>query len=126
MTCPHVPPPLRQFLKMRPEALGPRSGLLARTLVQYPNHEMTEGARRMCLEAEPGVSSIVEAIESGEIFTTSGLRKTLGEDPQRNAQWLGTTLWARGLESPSERAFFELLLLIAHEPPEQPESEAAE
>ena len=124
LSCPHVPPPVRRFLKMRRSVLENNKNLIAQTLLEYPDHEMTNLVRQMWLEMgelQADHSAFVDAIESGAIFTTDGLRALLADEPQRRAQWLGTLLWARGLDSPRERAFFDLLCLIAHAPPEPPQ-----
>lgn len=121
--CPHVPPPLRRFLKMRRPVLEKNRVLVAQTLLQHPHHAMTSWVRERWSEVEESRddhSTFVDAIKSGAIFTTDGLDDLLGTEPQRRAQRLGTLLWARGLESPRERAFFDLLRLVAHEPPEPP------
>jgi Cft2 family RNA processing exonuclease len=119
-SCPDVPPPLRPLLKMREAAVEARRTTLAQALLRYPDHPMTKHVRERWLEIdqdEPDHGQFVEAIESGAIYTGEGLCDLLGEDPQHNAQHLGTLLWARGLRTPQERAFFELLRLVAHEPP---------
>jgi len=123
-TCPRVPPPLRRFLKMRRRVLEANRDLVAQTLVQHPHHEMTNWVRERCSaveESQDDHALFLAAVESGAIFTTDGLRGLLASEPQRRAQRLGTLLWARGLESSRERAFFDLLCLIAREPPQAPE-----
>ena len=127
LTCPHVPPPLRRFLKMKATTVAENRAVLVQALLRFPTHEMTAWVRETWLEIEANEDeppSIVEAIDSKAIFTAQGLRDVLGVAPQRNAQRLGTALWARGFESPDERAFFELLCLVAHEPPQHAEPSA--
>lgn len=121
-SCPDVPPPLRVLLKLRPATVRTRRALLLTALIDYPDHPMTHWVRKKVLEAFAGVEgqqALVEAIESGAILTVDGLREVLGEDPQGSAQRLGSTLWARGRQSDAEQAFFDLLALVAHEPPEE-------
>lgn len=129
-SCLHIPPPLRPYARMRRNALDAQRDLFARTLLQYSSHDFAERVRRRLLEIdeqEPEHSAFVEAIESGAIYTGDGLRALLGDDPQRRAQRLGTLLWARGLQETHERIFFELLRLVAHEPPDDaPQHEAHE
>lgn len=123
-TCPHIPPPLRPYAKMRKEALEGHTDLIARTLLQYANHELTDFVRQTFLDIEAArddSEAFITAIESGAIYTADGLRELLGDEPQRRAQRLGTMLWARGLADPDEHAFFELLRLVAHEPPAAPQ-----
>ena len=50
--------------------------------------------------------------------------KVPGSSPQGNAQRLGMTLWAQGLETADERAFFDLLCVVAREPQDPAEASA--
>lgn len=123
-TCPHIPAPLRPFAKMRRPALNSNRDLIARTLLQFPKHDLAIRVRTRFFDIDKsmgGHDKFVQSIESGALLTADGLRGLLSDNPQRNAQRLGTLLWARGLEEPRERTFFELLRLIAHEPPGFPE-----
>jgi Cft2 family RNA processing exonuclease len=129
-TCPHIPAPLRPFAKMRRPALNRNRDLIARTLLQFPNHDLTNRVRNRFFEIDQSRDDheeFVQSIESGAILTAGGLRDLLSDSPQENAQRLGTLLWARGLHEPREYAFFELLRLIAHEPPgaSEPKQEIA-
>jgi Cft2 family RNA processing exonuclease len=124
-TCLKTPPVLRRFLKMREETVMRQLGVIARALIDHPDHVFTNDVRAIWLRSltEDGKETgppLEDQIASGVLLTAQGLREYLADTPRRNAQVLATTLWARGLEDPREHTLFRLLGPIGA-PPEAEE-----
>jgi uncharacterized protein len=129
--CSHVPPPLRTYRHMRPEAIRKATEQVSRVLWSHSNHELVASVRKEILEQNPELAT---EISTGALLAGDRLQVVLNEIGTDGPELLAAVLWAADFKGPgAEELFRNLVPIIAKassenvEPPlSTPDSDAGE
>lgn len=109
--CPHVPPPLLKYRRMRPDAIRQATDEVHRVLWTHPDHELVERTRKAIL-AKHG--ELVKEISSGELLQDGKLETVLHELGGDGPQVLAAILWASKFDGPAAETLFRSLVPLAN------------
>jgi Cft2 family RNA processing exonuclease len=108
--CPHVPPPLLKYRRMRPDAIRQATDDVYRTLWTHPEHELVERTRKVILARH---GELVKDISSGELLKGGRLDEVLHELGPSGPHVLAAVLWASKFDGPAAEPLFRSLVPVA-------------
>lgn len=110
--CPHVPPPLRSFRRMRPEAIRTASGQVHKVLWTHPDHELVVAVRKQILKKH---DQVAKEISTGGLLVEGRLRELLDELGLDGPRVLAGVLWALDFKGPEAEALFRSIAPLAQD-----------
>jgi len=101
--CPHVPPPLRPYRRMRPEAVRSARDHVHKVLWAHPDHELVVSVREQILKKH---DQVAKEISTGNLLVGDRLREVLDELGTNGPRVLAAVLWALDFKGPDAEALF--------------------
>ena len=109
--CSHVPPPLRMYRHMRPEAIRKAREQVGKVLWTHSNHELVAWVRKRILDQN---TELATEISAGTLLVGDRLQEVLGLIGADGPQLLAAVLWAADFNGPgAEELFRNLIPIIA-------------
>lgn len=112
LRCPHVPPPLLHYRRMRPDAIRKAGNHVHKVLWTHSDHELVIQVRKSILARH---SDVAQEIASGRLLEGARLEEVLNKLGRDAPLVLAGVLWATKFEGPSSEALFRLLVPIVHD-----------
>lgn len=108
--CPHLPPPLRRYRRMRPKVIQSSTRRVHEVLWSHPDHEMVEAVREvLLLEHE----ELAGQVSDGSLLQGGRLGELLRD--REGIRDLAAVLWASGFREPHSEELFRCLVPFAVE-----------
>lgn len=113
--CPHIPPPLRIYQRMRPVAVRRAADQIHEVLWNYPDHDLVRLVRETILEIE---APIAEEVSNGTLLKGDRLGQLITEGNQRGAARVAAVVWALEFKAPGTETLFRILIPLFDRPGE--------
>ena len=107
--CPHVPPPLQPYQRMRPSVIRKAKERVYKVLWTHSTHELVVGVRKQIVDKH---GELATEILTGRLLTADRLGMVLNELGANGTHLLAAVLWALEFKGPGAEALFRSLVPI--------------
>jgi len=106
--CHHLPPPLRRYRRMRPQAIRSAAGEIHDVLWSYPEHDLVVTVREAVLDEYEELAGL---LSKGDLLEGDRLDELLKD--REGACNLAAVLWASRFQAPHAEELFRCLVPLA-------------
>lgn len=112
LRCPHVPPPLLPYRRMRPEAIRKARDQVHKVLWTHSDHELVIWVRRQILGKH---GELAKEISTGSLLDGDRLGEVLSDLGGDGPSLLAAVLWASEFNGPDAEPLFRSLVPLAQD-----------
>lgn len=117
LLCPHVPPPLVPYRRMRPDAIRKARDQVHKALWTHSDHELVIWVRKEILREH---GELAKEISDGSLLKGDRLGEVLSELGSDGPRLLAAVLWASKFDGPHAEALFRSLVPLAQDGTSRP------